>query len=106
MKLRQMGSADASNVADAERAVVCSGRALPALAVSPVAVAVGAFGTGVVGFSLAVPVTTHGVTVNVNVTQLFVVKGRLGHQVTFTAVGTPFSPGLEQQIMAVAARQL
>jgi hypothetical protein len=30
----------------------------------------------------------------------------LGHQVTFTGVGEPFSLALEQQIMAVAARQL
>jgi hypothetical protein len=66
----------------------------------------GAFGPGVVGYSMSVPVTSDKVTLNVTVTQLIVVKGRLGHQVTFTAVGTPFSLALEQQIMAVAARQL
>jgi hypothetical protein len=65
-----------------------------------------AFGPGIVGFSLSVPITSQGVAINFDVTQLVVVKGRLGHQVTFTAVGTPFSLALEQQIMAVAARQL
>jgi hypothetical protein len=65
-----------------------------------------ALGAGIVGFSMSVPITSQGVAINFNVTQLFVVKGRLGHQVGFTAVGTPFSLALEQQIMAVAARQL
>jgi hypothetical protein len=65
-----------------------------------------AFGPGVVGSSMSVPITSQGVAINFNVTELFVVKGLLGHQVEFTAVGTPFSLGLEQQIMAVAARQL
>jgi hypothetical protein len=65
-----------------------------------------AFAPGVVGFSMSVPITSQGVAINFNVTQLFVVKGRLGHEVGFTAVGTPFSLALEQQIMAVAARQV
>jgi hypothetical protein len=34
------------------------------------------------------------------------IKGRLGHQVTFTSVGTPFTVALEQQIMKVAAGRL
>jgi hypothetical protein len=72
--------------------------------VSPVASS--AFGPGVVGYSLSVPITTHGTTINLTVTQLDTVRGRLGHQVTFTGVGEPFSLALEQQIMAVAARQL
>jgi len=70
------------------------------------AVAPGAFGTGVGGFSMSVPISTHGVTVNVTATELFTVKGRLGHQVTFTAIGSPFSIPLQQHIMAVAAGRL
>ncbi len=70
------------------------------------AVAPGAFGAGVAGFSMSVPIATHGVTVNVTVTQLVTVKGRLGHQVTFTAIGSPFSIPLQQHIMAVAAGRL
>lgn len=65
-----------------------------------------AFGSGVAGFSLSVPVLTHGITVNVTVTQLETVRGRLGHQVTFTSVGSPFSIALEQHIMSVAAGRL
>lgn len=72
--------------------------------VSPAAPA--AFGPGVVGYSMSVPVTSDKVTLNVTVTQLIVVKGRLGHQVTFTSVGAPFSTALQKQIMAVASRQL
>ena len=72
--------------------------------VSPAAPA--AFGPGVVGYSLSVPITSDRVTLNVTVTQLIAVKGRLGHQVTFTSVGAPFSTALQQQIMAVAARRL
>jgi hypothetical protein len=55
---------------------------------------------------MSVPITSDKVTLNVTVTQLIVVKGRLGHQVTFTSVGAPFSTALQKQIMAVAARQL
>jgi hypothetical protein len=80
------------------------GTALGTPLVSPVASS--AFGPGVVGYSLSVPITTQGTTINLTVTQLDTVKGRLGHQVTFTGVGEPFSLALEQQIMAVAARQL
>jgi hypothetical protein len=72
--------------------------------VSPVAAS--AFGPGVVGYSLSVPITSHGTTINLTVTQLDVVQGRLGHQVTFTGVGAPFSLAVQKQIMTVAARQL
>jgi hypothetical protein len=72
--------------------------------VSPIAST--AFGPGIVGYSLSIPITTRGVTLNVTVTQLIAVKGRLGHQVSFTSVGAPFSLALEKQIMAVASRQL
>ena len=51
--------------------------------VSPVASS--AFGPGIVGYSLSVPITTQGTAINFTVTQLVMVKGRLGHQVTFTA---------------------
>ena len=58
----------------------------------------------VVSYSMSVQVTSDKDTINVTVTELTAVKGRLGHQVTFTSIGAPFSPALEQQIMAVAAR--
>ena len=64
-----------------------------------------AFG-GAGGFSLSVPVTTHGLTVNVIDTELFAVKGRLGQQVIFTAIGTPFSVALEQHLTSVAVGRL
>lgn len=69
-------------------------------------VAPSAFGPGVAGYSLSVPITDHGVTLNVTVTQLETVKGRLGHQVTFTSLGAPFSISLQRQIMTVAAGRL
>jgi hypothetical protein len=72
--------------------------------VSPVAAS--AFGPDVDGYSLSVPVTSQGETLNLTVTELVTVKGRLGHQVTFTSAGTPFSLALEQQIMKVAAGRL
>ena len=72
--------------------------------VSPVAAS--AFGPDVDGYSLSVPVTSQGETLNLTVTELVTVKGRLGHQVTFTSAGSPFSLALEQQIMKVAAGRL
>ena len=62
--------------------------------------------TGHAGFSLSVPITTHGVTLDITVTQLFAVKGRLGQQVTFTSIGTPFSIPLEQRITDAAVGRL
>lgn len=72
--------------------------------VSPVAAS--ALAPGIAGYSLSVPVTAQGTTLNVTVTQMVTIKGRLGHQVTFTSVGNPFSLALEQQIMNVAAARL
>jgi len=65
-----------------------------------------AFGPSTPGFSMSVPITTRGVTVNLTVTQLFAVKGVLGQQVTFTSIGTAFSIPLEQQIASVAFGRL
>jgi hypothetical protein len=70
------------------------------------AVAPSALAPGISGYSLSVPVMAQGVTLNVTVTQLITIKGRLGHQVTFTSAGTPFSLATEQQIMKVAAARL
>jgi hypothetical protein len=58
------------------------------------------------GYSMSVPVLTHGVTVNITVTQLFAIKGRLGQQITFTGVGEPFSIPIEQHISAAAVQRL
>jgi hypothetical protein len=69
-------------------------------------VAPSAFGPGVAGYSLSVPITDQGVTLNVTVTQLVTVKGRLGHQVTFTSLGAPFSIAQQHQIMTAAAARL
>ncbi len=65
-----------------------------------------AFGANTPGFSLSVPITTRGVTVNVTVTQLSAVKGLYGQQITFTAIGDPFSIPLEQRITASAVGRL
>ncbi len=72
--------------------------------VSPVAGT--AFGATTHGYSLSVPITTHGETINVTTTELFAVKGVLGQQVTFTSIGAPFSISLEQRITAVAVGRL
>lgn len=61
---------------------------------------------GTAGFSMSVPVTSHGQTVNVTATEIFAVKGRLGQQITFTSAGQPFSIGMEQHLAAVAVHRL
>jgi hypothetical protein len=58
------------------------------------------------GYSMSVPVVTNGVTVNITVTQLFAIKGRLGQQITFTSVGVPFSIPAEQLMSAAAVQSL
>ena len=64
-----------------------------------------AFG-GNAGYSMSVPMTTHGVTINVTVTQVFAVRGRLGQQVTFTSIGVPFSIATEQHLSSIAVGRL
>jgi hypothetical protein len=64
------------------------------------------FGTGTAGYSLSVPVTTHGQTINLTVTQVFAIKGRLGQQITFTSVGLPFSIALERHLSSIAVTRL
>ncbi len=61
---------------------------------------------GMAGFSLSVPVSEHGQTVNVTSTELFAVKGRLGQQITFTSAGESFAIGLEQHLASVAVGRL
>ena len=51
---------------------------------------------------MSVPAISHGETVNITVTQLFAIKGRLGQQITFTSIGSPFSIATEQRIAAAA----
>jgi hypothetical protein len=58
------------------------------------------------GYSMSVPALSHGVTVNITVTQLFAVKGRLGQQIVFTSIGPSFSIAMEQHIAAAAVIRL
>lgn len=58
------------------------------------------------GYSMSWPALTHGGTVNITVTQLFAVKGRLGQQIVFTSFGSSFSIATEQRIAAAAVERL
>lgn len=58
------------------------------------------------GYSMSVPALSHGVTVNITVTQLFAIKGRLGQQIVFTSVGPTFPITTEQRIAAAAVVRL
>jgi hypothetical protein len=58
------------------------------------------------GYSMSVPAVSHGQTVNITVTQLFAVKGRLGQQVVFTSIGPSFPIATEQRIAAVVVQRL
>lgn len=58
------------------------------------------------GYSMSWPAVSHGVTVNITVTQLFAVKGRLGQQIVFSSFGDPFPIATEQQIAKAAVERL
>jgi hypothetical protein len=58
------------------------------------------------GYSMSWPALSHGVTVNVTVTQLFAVKGRLGQQIVFSSYGPPFPIATEQRIATAAVERL
>jgi hypothetical protein len=58
------------------------------------------------GYSISWPAVTNGETVNVTVTQLFAVKGRLGQQIVFTSFGSSFAIATEQRIATTAVERL
>jgi hypothetical protein len=58
------------------------------------------------GYSMSVPAQSHGVVINITVTQLIAIKGRLGNQITLTSIGEPFSIMTTQHIAAVAVQRL
>lgn len=58
------------------------------------------------GYSMSVPAISRGGTVNITVTQLFAIKGRLGQQITFTSIGSSFPIATEQRIAAAAVQRL
>jgi hypothetical protein len=58
------------------------------------------------GYSMSVPAHTDGEVVNITVTQLVAIKGRLGQQITFTSIGQPFSITTTQHISAAAIQRL
>lgn len=58
------------------------------------------------GYSMSVPAHSNGAIVNITVTQLVAVKGRLGQQITFTSIGQPFSITTTQHISAEAVQRL
>jgi len=61
----------------------------------------GAAGTGNRDAPGGAPAGAAGL-LNVTVTQIFAVKGRLGQQVTFTSIGSPFLVALEQRLSTIA----
>jgi hypothetical protein len=58
------------------------------------------------GYSMSVPAVSRGQTVNITVTQLFAIKGRLGQQMVFTSIGPSFPIATEQRIAAAAVQRL
>jgi hypothetical protein len=58
------------------------------------------------GYSISWPALSHGETVNITVTQLFAVKGRLGQQIVFTSYGSSFAIATEQRIATTAVERL
>jgi hypothetical protein len=58
------------------------------------------------GYSMSVPAHSNGEIVNITVTQLFAIKGRLGQQITFTSLGQPFSITATQHISTEAIQRL
>jgi hypothetical protein len=54
------------------------------------------------GFVIAFPATVQGINANVTITVISLVRGKTGHQVEFTSVGTPFAASFEHHLVAVA----
>jgi hypothetical protein len=54
------------------------------------------------GFVITFPATVQGVMAPVSIAVVSMVRGKSGHQILFTSVGTPFSASFEHHLVAVA----
>ncbi len=54
------------------------------------------------GFTISFPAASQGISFNVAITIVSMVRGKTGTQLSFTGVGTPFSTSLEHHLASVA----
>jgi len=64
------------------------------------------FAPGSANFTAFLPITTHGVTLNLELTVVDYVKGRTEQTVVFTAVQTPFPSSLARHLTTIALGRL
>jgi hypothetical protein len=80
------------------------GATVGAITVTPIDAA--SYGKGVAGFTMALPISGPGISVNANLTAVYFVHGNLGQQISFNGYGPPFPAALAQKLTAVAQGRL
>jgi hypothetical protein len=63
-------------------------------------------GKHIAAFTATIPVTSQGQSVTIQKTQVFYVKGHLGHQLTFTSYSAPFPASVMAHVTAEAKQTL
>jgi hypothetical protein len=66
----------------------------------------GALPSGVVGFTVKLPITTQGVKVTALLTTVVLVRGTLGQQIVFNSYGSAFPTSLATRLTQVALNRL
>ncbi len=66
----------------------------------------GAYGKGSVGLTLTLPVSSQGTKVTAKPTEIFLIKGDLGHQISFNSYNTTFPLSLAKRLTSVAQGRL
>jgi hypothetical protein len=65
-----------------------------------------AFGPGVVGIVMNVPITDQGVSLTTQIISVNAIKGRLGQSITYNSYGLPFPSSLSKHLDSVALGRL
>ncbi len=64
------------------------------------------YGTNTAGVAIAIPATTNGISISIDITTVFFVKGRLTQEITFNSYTSAFPMSLAQHLTSVAERRL
>ena len=75
-------------------------------AVSVTRVPSGAYGPGSVGLVLTIPVSSQGTKVTAKLSEVFFIKGVLGHQLSFNSYNTTFPTALAKRLTVLAESRL
>jgi hypothetical protein len=64
------------------------------------------YASGATALTMTIPITDQGLAISAKLTEVFLVKGNLGQDVTFNSYGTTFPAALSKHLTSVAKSRL